>query len=40
VVLAGFDGLALQQLAQPDADLTGAYDLLLSIILGENSSPL
>jgi AcrR family transcriptional regulator len=33
LVLACFDGLALQQLAQPDADLTGAYDLLLSVIL-------
>ena len=33
VVLACLDGLALQQLAQPDADLTGAYDLLLAVIL-------
>jgi AcrR family transcriptional regulator len=33
VLLACFDGLALQQLAQPDADLAGAYDLLLSVIL-------
>jgi AcrR family transcriptional regulator len=33
VVLAGLDGLALQQLAQPDADLSGAYDLLLGVIL-------
>jgi len=32
VLLACFDGLALQQLAQPDADLTGAYDLLLTMI--------
>ncbi len=32
VLLACFDGLALQQLAQPDADLTGAYDLLLKMI--------
>jgi len=32
VVLACFDGLALQQLAQPDADLTGAYDLLLEVV--------
>lgn len=32
VVLAGLDGLALQQLAQPDADLSGAYDLLLGVI--------
>jgi AcrR family transcriptional regulator len=37
IVLACFDGLALQQLAQPSADLTGAYDLLLEVILG--SSP-
>ena len=28
VALACFDGLALQQLAQPDADLAGAYELL------------
>jgi AcrR family transcriptional regulator len=33
VVLACFDGLALQQLAQPGADLTGAYDLVLAMIL-------
>jgi AcrR family transcriptional regulator len=33
VVLACFDGLALQQLAQPEADLAGAYDLLLAMIL-------
>ncbi len=33
VALACFDGLALQQLAQPDADLTGAYDLVLAMIL-------
>jgi hypothetical protein len=33
VVLACFDGLALQQLAQPEADLAGAYDLVLAIIL-------
>ena len=33
VVLACFDGLALQQLAEPDADLTAAYDLLLAVIL-------
>jgi AcrR family transcriptional regulator len=32
LVLACFDGLALQQLAQPNADLTGAYDLLLAMI--------
>ena len=35
VALACFDGLALQQLAQPDADLDGAYDLLLTMILAE-----
>jgi AcrR family transcriptional regulator len=33
VVLACFDGLALQQLAQPDADLAKAYELLLAVIL-------
>ena len=32
VVLASLDGLALQQLAQPDADLSGAYALLLGVI--------
>ncbi|HEX2912112.1 MAG TPA: TetR/AcrR family transcriptional regulator [Chloroflexia bacterium] len=32
IVLACFDGLALQQLAQPDADLTKAYELLLEFI--------
>jgi AcrR family transcriptional regulator len=36
VILAGIDGLALQQLAQPDADLTGAYNLLLGVVLAEN----
>src|SRR5215472_4298324 len=36
VVLACFDGLALQQLAQPEADLTGAYDLVLATILAGN----
>ncbi len=36
VVLACFDGLALQQLAEPDADLAAAYDLLLSVILAGN----
>jgi len=39
VVLAGFDGLALQQLAQPDTDLTGAYDLLLAVILAAHPPP-
>ncbi|MBA3870812.1 MAG: TetR/AcrR family transcriptional regulator [Anaerolineae bacterium] len=33
IVMACFDGLALQQLAQPDVDLKPAYDLLLEIIL-------
>jgi AcrR family transcriptional regulator len=33
VVLACFDGLALQQLAQPEVDLTGAYDLVLALVL-------
>jgi AcrR family transcriptional regulator len=33
VALACFDGLALQQLAQPEADLAGAYDLVLATIL-------
>ena len=36
VILAGIDGLALQQLAQPDADLSGAYELLLSLILTDD----
>ena len=35
VILAGIDGLALQQLAQPEADLAGAYELLLDLILTE-----
>jgi AcrR family transcriptional regulator len=39
LALACFDGLALQQLAQPDADLTRAYDLLLALILGDHPSP-
>ena len=38
VVLACFDGLALQQLAQPDADLTRAYDILLNVIRGVQPS--
>ena len=37
IVLACLDGLALQQLAQPEAELAGAYDLLLEFILGANS---
>ena len=36
LLLACFDGLALQQLAQPDADLAGAYDLLLALIRAAN----
>jgi AcrR family transcriptional regulator len=36
VVLASFDGLALQQLAQPGVDLADAYDLLLKVILAGN----
>jgi hypothetical protein len=32
VLLACFDGLALQQLAEPEVDLTGAYDLLLTMM--------
>jgi len=36
VVAACFDGLALQQLAQPEADLSGAYQLLLEIIHNAN----
>ena len=34
VALACVDGLALQQLAQPEADLTEAYDLARAAILG------
>ncbi len=37
VVLACFDGLALQQLAQPEANLAGAYDLVLAMILLDKS---
>jgi AcrR family transcriptional regulator len=33
VVLACVDGLALQTMAQPEADLAAAYDLVLSLIL-------
>lgn len=40
VVLAALDGLALQQLAQPEVDLAGAYDLVLATILaGEPPTP-
>jgi AcrR family transcriptional regulator len=35
IVLACFDGLALQQLAQPDIDLKGAYELLLEFITSQ-----
>lgn len=37
IVLACFDGLALQQLAQPEADLGGAYKMLLQIIQSANN---
>lgn len=37
VILAGIDGLALQQLAQPDEDFTDAYNLLLAVILAGNA---
>ena len=33
VVLAALEGLALQQLAQPEADLTSAYDLIFTMLL-------
>ncbi len=36
VVLSCFDGLALQQLVQPEADLAGAYDLVLALVLSGN----
>lgn len=36
IVIACFDGLALQQLAEPGFDLEKAYDLLLEIILNAN----
>lgn len=35
LLLAGSDGLALQQLAQPDHDFAGAYDLLRQLLAGE-----
>jgi AcrR family transcriptional regulator len=37
VVLAAFDGIALQQLAQPDVNLDGAYDVVLAMIMAGNS---
>jgi AcrR family transcriptional regulator len=37
VVLSCLDGLALQQLAQPDLDLASAYDLVLATILAGNA---
>jgi AcrR family transcriptional regulator len=37
IVIACFDGLALQQLAEPGLDLAKAYDLLLEIILNAGS---
>jgi AcrR family transcriptional regulator len=39
VALASFDGLALQTLAQPDADFEAAYDLVRGIILGTAPTP-
>ena len=39
LVLACFDGLALQTLAQPEADFAAAYDLVLSMILGTVPPP-
>ena len=35
VLLACSDGLALQQLAQPDLDLSGAYDVMKALLAGE-----
>src|SRR5262245_26262901 len=35
LLLAGVDGLALQQIAQPDLDLTGAYELMKHLLAGE-----
>ena len=35
LMLACFDGLALQQLADPDVDLTPAYKLLEDLVTGE-----
>jgi hypothetical protein len=35
--LAGSDGLALQRLAQPTLDLSGAYDLLKLLLAGDAS---
>jgi len=40
LVLACFDGLALQTLAQPEADLAPAYDFVLSMILGTVPRPV
>jgi AcrR family transcriptional regulator len=39
VLLACTDGLALQQLAQPDLDLTAAYALVQRLISSESPSP-
>lgn len=36
LAIAAFDGLAFQQLAQPETDLTGAYGLLRAVILASN----
>jgi AcrR family transcriptional regulator len=40
LAIAAFDGLALQQLAQPDADLMGAYALLRRVIRAGNPPAL
>ena len=39
LVLACFDGLALQTLAQPEADLSAAYDLVFSMLRGTAPPP-
>lgn len=38
LLLAVSDGLALQQIAQPDLDLSGAYDLVRLLLAGESSA--
>jgi AcrR family transcriptional regulator len=38
LILAGSDGLALQRLAQPTLDLSGAYDLLKLLLAGKSST--
>ncbi|HEU5369198.1 MAG TPA: TetR/AcrR family transcriptional regulator [Ktedonobacterales bacterium] len=37
LILAGSDGLALQQIAQSDLDLAGAYDLMRLLLAGDSS---